>query len=84
MTTLEILFKSNTFIKAKYDFTVSQNRILQKVFYEIQKNKINVAEISLDDMKKLIKHKDYNAIESIKEYLMLWVQEKCTHAFFIK
>ena len=84
MTTLEILFKSNTFIKAKYDFTVSQNRILQKVFYEIQKNKINVAEISLDDMKKLIKHKDYNTIEGIKEYLMLWVQEKCTNAFFIK
>ena len=73
MTTLEILFKSNTFIKAKYDFTVSQNRILQKVFYEIQKNKINVAEISLDDMKKLIKHKNYNTIEGIKEYLMLWV-----------
>ena len=73
MTTLEILFKSNTFIKAKYDFTVSQNRILQKVYYEIQKNKINVAEISLDDMKKLIKHKDYNTIEGIKEYLMLWV-----------
>ena len=70
MTTLEILFKSNTFIKAKYDFTVSQNRILQKVFYEIQKNKINVAEISLDDMKKLIKHKNYNTIEGIKEYLM--------------
>ena len=84
MTTLEILFKSNTFIKAKYDFTVSQNRILQKVFYEIQKNKINVAEISLDDMKKLIKHKNYNTIEGIKEYLMLWVQEKCTHDFFIK
>ena len=69
MTTLEILFKSNTLIKAKYDFTVSQNRVLQKVFYEIQKNKINVAEIDLDDMKKLIKHKDYNTVEGIKEFL---------------
>lgn len=67
--TLEILFKSNTLIKAKYDFTVSQNRVLQKVFYEIQKNKINVAEIPLDDMKKLIKHKDYNTVEGIKEFL---------------
>ena len=81
MTTLDILFKSNTFIKAKYDFTVSQNRILQKVFYEIQKNKINVAEISLDDMKKLIKHKDYNTIEGIKEYLMLWVQKNVPTLF---
>ena len=35
---LEVLFKSNTLIKAKYDFTVSQKRLLQKVFYEIQKN----------------------------------------------
>ena len=69
MNTLEILFKSNTLIKAKYDFTVSQNRVLQKVFYEIQKNKINVAEIPLDDMKKLIKHKDYNTVEGIKEFL---------------
>ena len=69
MTTLDILFKSNTLIKAKYDFTVSQNRVLQKVFYEIQKNKINVAEIDLDDMKKLIKHKDYNTVEGIKEFL---------------
>ena len=69
MNDLQILFKSNTLIKAKYDFTVAQNRVLQKVFYEIQKNKINVAEISLSEMKQLIKFKDCNTIQGIKEFL---------------
>lgn len=69
MNDLEILFKSNTLIKAKYDFTVAQNRVLQKAFYEIQKNKINVAEISLDEMKELIKNKAVNSSEAIKVFL---------------
>ena len=69
MNTLEILFKSNTLIKAKYDFTVSQNRVLQKAFYEIQKHKINVAEITLQELKSLIKFKDYSTVEGIKRFL---------------
>ncbi|SPZ51236.1 replication protein [Sarcina ventriculi] len=69
MNDLEILFKSNTLIKAKYDFTVAQNRVLQKVFYEIQKNKINIAEIATREMKQLIKNKAINSVESIKEFL---------------
>ena len=69
MNELEILFKSNTLIKAKYDFTVAQNRVLQKVFYEIQKNKINIAEIATREMKQLIKNKAINSVESIKEFL---------------
>ena len=32
-------------------------------------------------MKKLIKHKDYNTIEGIKEYLMLWVQKNVPTLF---
>ena len=66
MNDLEILFKSNTLIKAKYDFTVAQNRVLQKVFYEIQKNKINIAEIATREMKQLIKNKAINSVESFK------------------
>lgn len=69
MNDLQILFKSNTLIKAKYDFTVAQNRVLQKAFFEIQKNKINVAQISLEEMKALIRHKDYNTVYGIKEFL---------------
>ena len=69
MNDLQVLFKNNTLIKAKYDFTVAQNRVLQKVFYEIQRNKINMAQLSLEDMKQLIKHKDYNTVDGIKEFL---------------
>lgn len=69
MNDLEILFKSNTLIKAKYDFTVAQNRVLQKVFYEIQMNKVNIALIPLEDMKQLIRNKAINSVESIKEFL---------------
>lgn len=69
MNDLQVLFKNNTLIKAKYDFTVAQNRVLQKVFYEIQKNKINMAHLSLEEMKQLIKHKDYNTVDGIKEFL---------------
>ena len=69
MNELEILFKSNTLIKAKYDFTVAQNRVLQKAFYEIQKNKVNIAEISLEEMKHLIKNKAINTVDAIKKFL---------------
>ena len=69
MNDLQVLFKSNALIKAKYDFTVSQNRVLQKAFYEIQKNKINVAEITLQELKGLIKFKDYSTVEGIKKFL---------------
>ena len=69
MNDLQVLFKSNALIKAKYDFTVSQNRVLQKAFYEIQKNKINVAEITLQELKGLIKFKDYSTVEGIKRFL---------------
>ena len=69
MNDLQVLFKSNALIKAKYDFTVSQNRDLQKAFYEIQKNKINVAKITLQELKSLIKFKDYSTVEGIKRFL---------------
>ena len=69
MNDLEILFKSNTLIKAKYDFTVAQNRVLQKVFYEIQKNKTNIATIDTMELKKIIKYKDANTIPGLKTFL---------------
>ncbi len=69
MNDLQVLFKSNALIKAKYDFTVAQNRVLQKAFYEIQKNKVNIAMISLEEMKQLIKNKAVNNVEAIKEFL---------------
>lgn len=69
MNELEVLFKSNTLIKAKYDFTVAQNRVLQKAFYEIQKNKVNIAAISLEEMKHLIKNKAINTVDAIKKFL---------------
>lgn len=69
MTDLQVLFKSNALIKAKYDFTVAQNRLLQKVFYEIQKNKINVATLSVHEIKEIIKYKDANTIPGIKKFL---------------
>ena len=66
---LQVLFKSNTLIKAKYDFTVAQNRLLQKVFYEIQKNKTNIATIDTMELKKIIKYKDANTIPGLKTFL---------------
>lgn len=69
MNDFQVLFKSNTLIKAKYDFTVAQNRVLQKAFYEIQKNKVNIAEITQQELKDLIKFKDENTEEGLKEFL---------------
>lgn len=69
MNDLQVLFKSNTLIKAKYDFTVPQNRVLQKAFYDIQKNKTNIATITLQELKDLIKVKDITTVEGIKTFL---------------
>ncbi|WP_195926804.1 RepB family plasmid replication initiator protein [Sarcina ventriculi] len=69
MNDFQVLFKSNALIKAKYDFTVAQNRVLQKAFYEIQKNKVNIAEITQQELKDLIKFKDENTEEGLKEFL---------------
>ena len=69
MNDLQVLFKSNTLIKAKYDFSVAQNRVLQKAFYEIQKNKTNIASISFCELKELIKVKDITTLEGIKDFL---------------
>ena len=52
-TNLEILLKNNRMIKAKYEFTAIQNRILQKTFFDIQKNKRKYAQFSLNDMKSI-------------------------------
>lgn len=39
------------------------------MFLEIQRNKINVVEILLSEMKQLIAFNDYNTIEEIKKFL---------------
>lgn len=41
--------------------------MLQKVKYK--KNKVNITEISLKELKSLIKFKDCNTVEDIKEFL---------------
>jgi glutaredoxin-related protein len=41
--------------------------VLQKVKYK--KNKVNITEISLKELKSLIKFKDCNTVEDIKEFL---------------
>ena len=40
MNDLQVLFKSNTLIKAKYDFIVSQNRVYKKHFTKYKKIKL--------------------------------------------
>ncbi|MGL4762098.1 MAG: replication initiation protein [Sarcina sp.] len=67
---LDILFKNNGLIKAKYDFTLIQNRILQQVFVNMQKEKSTEATFTLDEMKLLTGNNNNNKyINGIKEIL---------------
>ena len=67
---LDILFKNNGLIKAKYDFTLIQNRILQQVFVNMQKEKSTEALFSLEEMQLLTGSNNNNKyINGIKEIL---------------
>lgn len=62
MNELQVLFKSNALVKAKHELNVVDNRIMQLVFLNIQKNNIhkeynNVAIITKNDLKNVITNK---------------------------
>ncbi|MGL4760435.1 MAG: replication initiation protein [Sarcina sp.] len=65
-TSLDILFKNNKMIKAKYDFTLAQNRVMQKAFHYMQKNNSQYAYFTLDDMKEITGHRNNQCIPGIK------------------
>ncbi|MGL4762829.1 MAG: replication initiation protein, partial [Sarcina sp.] len=64
-TSLDILLKNNQMIKAKYEFTELQNKILQKTFLDVQKNKRRYAEISIEDIKEITKNTGMYNIKAI-------------------
>ena len=65
-TRLDILFKNNKMIKAKYDFTLAQNRVMQKAFHYMQKNNSQYAYFTLDDMKEITGNRNNQCIPGIK------------------
>ena len=66
---LNILFKNNGLIKAKYDFTLIQNRIMQQAFAYIQKNKSTDAFFTLDEMKEMTGNNNNRCNNGIKDML---------------
>ena len=66
---LEVLFKNNKMIKAKYEFTLIQNRILQKTFFDIQRDKKKFGVLTLENIKELTGNTGTYNIKSIEEIL---------------
>ena len=73
---LNILFKNNGLIKAKYDFTLIQNRIVQQAFAYIQKNKSTEAFFTLDEMKEITGNNNNRCNNGIKDILDELMQNK--------
>lgn len=69
MEGLEILFKSNALITLKHELTIVDNRVIQLIFYNIQKNKSNIAIIEKEDLKRIIKSKHQRTDEEVKKIL---------------
>ncbi|WP_297436873.1 replication initiation protein [uncultured Clostridium sp.] len=65
MDDMQILLKNNKLIKAKFDLTMLENKIINKVFLDIQKNQQTlIAKISINDIKGMTNNK---ALHSVKE-----------------
>lgn len=71
----EILYKNNRIIKAKYDLTTIQNRVYQYILYKMQQNSLNnptgiyEAYINISEFKNIIKNRNEQSIDSIKNIL---------------
>ena len=67
---LQVLLKNNELIKAKYDLTAVENKLLNLVLYEIQRNpKGLIATIKSCEIKKLTKNKTLHSSKEIKTIL---------------
>ena len=64
-----ILFKSNELVTLKHKLGVIENRILQLIFLDIQKENRNIATIALRDLQSIINKKNDSTIEGIKNIL---------------
>ena len=66
---MQILLKNNKLIKAKFDLTVLENKIINQVFLDLQKNQRTlISKISVNDIKKMTNNK---ALHSVKEINMI-------------
>lgn len=63
---LEVLLKNNRMIKAKYEFTPVQNRIIQRTFLDVQKSKMKYGMFTLEEMKKITNNTGTHNINSIE------------------
>ena len=67
---IQVLLKNNTLIKAKYDFTALENRIINKVLYEIQIHPGDlIAEIKVLDIKNMTKNRTLHSAIKIEDIL---------------
>jgi len=55
MENIEVLFKNNKLIKTRHDLSLADNRIMQKIFIEVQKQKSNIVELSREDLGEILK-----------------------------
>lgn len=67
----KILMKHNMITKAKFNITTVENRIFQLIMYKLQKRGTGVleCEVSLDEFKKIVKHKGSLTPKGISELL---------------
>lgn len=67
-TSLSILFKSNDLIKTRHNLTVEENRVLEKIFLQVQKQKSNIILVSKEEIDKILSNKNYKTKEGFKEF----------------
>lgn len=69
---VEILMKNNMITKAKFNITTVQNRVFQLVMYKLQKKNLGVleAQVSMQEFKKVVKHKESLTPAGISEILV--------------
>ncbi|MGL4452162.1 MAG: RepB family plasmid replication initiator protein [Sarcina sp.] len=65
---LQILLKNNNLIKAKYDLTEFENRIINLVFLKSQKSG-GLAEITLQEFRTLTNNTSYHTLPAVAEHL---------------
>lgn len=67
----KILMKHNMITKAKFNITTVENRIFQLVMYKLQKKGTGILEcnISMEEFKKIVKHKESLTPKGISELL---------------
>lgn len=66
---LSVLFKNNVLVKSKNNFKVEENRALQVIFLEVQKNKNNIVNITQDAFEEILKSNDLKTKNGIEKLL---------------